>query len=80
MQASPPRDSAVDHMRKHLLVIVNVLAIFFLSAQPNRWWLTVIRVKCQLVADDPLSHACETSVLFLLLPASGLSFAAWSVQ
>jgi hypothetical protein len=23
------------------------------------------------------SHACETSVLFLPLPASGLSFAAW---
>jgi hypothetical protein len=25
-----PRDSAVDHMRKHLLVIVNVLATIFL--------------------------------------------------
>jgi hypothetical protein len=36
MHALAPRDPAVDHMRKHLLVIVNIVDIFFiLSAQLN---------------------------------------------
>jgi len=44
-----PRDSAVDHMRKHLLVIVNVVAIFLFLVCPTQ--LVVVncdRVKCQL--------------------------------
>ena len=55
---APPRDSAVDHMRKHLLVIFNVLAIFFLlSACPTQ--LVVVNcegVKCQLVDGLLASH------------------------
>ena len=35
MHALAPRDSALDHMRKHLLAIVNVVAIFFYPCLPN---------------------------------------------